>query len=723
MAGLALLGACSAEKFVADDELMLQKVRVLSDNPNVNASELKSYVRQKVNTKWLSTFKVPLGLYAMSGKDTTKWVNRTLQKWGEKPVILDSTLTQRSILNLAMLTQNKGYLDAEVLTSTDTKGKKAKLTYVVHSGEPYIIRGFATDIDDSKIDTLLSQGFVSKIQKGHMFSVNLLNDERKRITSYLQDRGYYLFNKEFITFDVDSSTIDKSVYVTMHLSQYRKNNYTSLTDHPCYVVRSVNYSAPSTDTLNLRRRVLELSTAITPGKEYNATDLLKTYNNFARLQAVKYTSIRFDEDPDSQYLDCHIQLSSQKKRSLLFQPEGTNTAGDIGAAASVTYQNRNMFRGSEVLNITFRGAYEAISGLEGYKNQNYKEYGAEAGLTFPQLIFPGLSYDFRRKSNATSELIVSYDLQDRPEFHRRLFNATWRYRWQNQNKHSQYKIDVLDLNYISMPWISERFKHDYLDSVSNRNVILKYNYEDLFIMKLGFGYTWSYKGNTLRLNVESAGNLLNALARPFNMKRNGEGEYQFMDIAFAQYVKGDFDYTHSLMLDDRNTLVLHGRLGIAYPYGNSTVLPFEKRYFSGGANSLRGWSVRSLGPGKYKGKNGSIDFINQTGDIRLDLNMELRSILFWKFQGAFFIDAGNIWTIREYADQPLGRFDFATFWDEIAMNYGFGLRLNFDYFVLRFDMGVKAINPAYSSKKEHFPLLNPKLSRDCQFHFAVGMPF
>ena len=178
-----------------------------------------------------------------------------------------------------------------------------------------------------------------------------------------------------------------------------------------------------------------------------------------------------------------------------------------------------------------------------------------------------------------------------------------------------------------------------------------------------------------------------------------------------------------MRLDANNDLVFHVALGVAYPYGNSTILPFEKRYFSGGANSVRGWSVRGLGPGKYRGVDGAIDFINQAGDVKLDLNLEYRTFLFWKLHGALFVDAGNIWTLRSYEEQPDGQFDFRTFYEQLAVSYGLGVRLNFDYFILRFDMGMKAINPAYESSREHYAFAHPKFSRDFAFHFAVGLPF
>jgi outer membrane protein assembly factor BamA len=164
-------------------------------------------------------------------------------------------------------------------------------------------------------------------------------------------------------------------------------------------------------------------------------------------------------------------------------------------------------------------------------------------------------------------------------------------------------------------------------------------------------------------------------------------------------------------------------VGAAIPYGNSTVLPYEKRYFSGGANSVRGWTVRGLGPGKFQGSDGRVDFIHQTGDLKLDLNVEWRSHLFWKIDGALFVDAGNVWTLREYEEQPGGQFLVDEFWKQIAVAYGIGFRLNFGYFILRLDGGMKAINPAYDSGRLRYPAIYPHFARDFQFHFAVGLPF
>ena len=470
--------------------------------------------------------------------------------------------------------------------------------------------------------------------------------------------------------------------------------------------------------------MLRNNTFITSGKPYSAKDLQTTYNRFGRLQAIKYTNISFVEDEDAKELDCNIQLTANKPHSISFQPEGTNTAGDLGAAASLTYQHRNVFRGSELLSLELRGAYENIKGLEGYSNEDFLEYSVEAKLQFPRFIAPFVARPFIKSTQSSSELSLMYDLQNRPEYHRRVLSLAWKYKWNYTNHHDRYWIDLLDLNYVFMPWISDTFRHDYLEDDTNRNAILRYNYENLFIMKLGVGWAYNNGIHAIKVAVETAGNLLDLFANTFSVGKKEDGYTKIFDIAYAQYVKADFDYTKYIRFDYDNQLVFHAGLGIAYPYGNSNILPFEKRYFSGGANSVRGWSVRGLGPGRFAGKDGKIDFINQTGDMKLDLNMEYRARLFWKFTGALFLDAGNIWTLRNYADQPGGQFSFERILKDLAVAYGLGLRLNFDFFILRFDFGMKAVNPAYKEQgSTHYPIVHPRLSRDLTFHFAVGLPF
>lgn len=701
---LLLTTACSTGKYVQEGEYILDKVAVVSDQSDYNAAPLSQYVRQKEKPKLFSLFRNP---------------------FSRKPVIYDTLQARLSCQDLMTAMQNEGYMNADVSLYTETKGKKLKATYLLHPGQPFLIGKVNYDIQDEGIQQLLhlDQTDNQQIKPGMRFTVETLDNERKRIAGLLSDNGYFRFNKDFIHFTADTVMGRKDIALTLQLRKYKSNSNSPEVDHTRYLIRDVLFQSNDSDRIHLRKQVLLNATAIKAGRPYDASALQRTYNNFARLQAVKYTNIKFAEVPDTNLLDCHIQISTNKPSTISFQPEGTNTAGDLGAAASITYTNRNLFHGSEQLSIEFRGAYEAITGLEGYQDQNYTEFSVETKLVFPRFLAPFLSKSFRRRQTASSEWAVSWNFQNRPEFHRRVFSSAWRYRWSEPKHHLNYRFDLLDLNYVYMPWISSTFKRDYLDNAENRNAILRYNYEDIFIMKAGFTVSYTDGVDAVRANFESAGNLLNGVSKGFGFKTNSQGQHTLFNIAYAQYVKLDFDYTHLFQFDKRNALALHAGLGVAYPYGNSTVLPFEKRYFSGGANSVRGWSVRELGPGKFKGTDGRIDFINQTGDVKLDLNAEYRSSLFWKLQGALFIDAGNIWTLRNYAEQPGGQFKFTEFYKQIAASYGMGLRLNFDYFILRFDMGMKAINPAYESEKEHWSIFHPKLSRDFDFHFAVGLPF
>lgn len=283
-----------------------------------------------------------------------------------------------------------------------------------------------------------------------------------------------------------------------------------------------------------------------------------------------------------------------------------------------------------------------------------------------------------------------------------------------------------------MPYTSPTFD-DYLNRMDEVNPLLRHSYEDLFIVRMGYTYTYNSAaggrlsaGNrnsySIRFNIEEAGNLLYAFSRLINKNpRYGEA-YKLANIDFAQYVKADIDYAKNFVIDERNSLVFHAGLGVAVPYGNSKSLPFEKLYFSGGANSVRGWRVRSLGPGSYRGDGNTIDYVNHTGDIKLDLNLEYRTFLFWKLNGAAFIDAGNIWNIRNQGIQTEGVFKFNRFYKQLAVSYGLGIRFDLDFLILRFDGGMKAINPMYTGR-DHFPIISPNFKRDFAFHFAVGYPF
>ena len=754
-----LLPGCSVNKFIPEGGYLLDDVKIESDNKEIKSSQMNQYVRQSPNAKWFSLFRFPLYIYSASGMDSTKWINRFWRKLGDAPVIYSKDAAQETQQEIEKAVRNMGYMGAVVDLKEEAKGKRMKVSYDIHSGSPYIINNIAYDIADSKIRSYLeADSAQTLLHEGMRFDVNVLDEERQRITQYLQNRGYYRFNKDFITFQADTMLNTHKVDLTMELASFQIRKEDMPEEHRQYRIRNVNYildadfTVPSAqalqsfdsvrsgdvslfykDKLFLRPKVISDYNFLIAGNLYRSRSVQNTYSALSRLSILKYSNIRFNEviENDSAYLDAYITLSRNKNKSLSFEIEGTNSAGDLGAAASASYTHRNLFKGSETFTIKLRGAYEAVSGLEGYTSSNYMEYGVESSLNFPEFMFPFLSSDFKKRIKATSEVSIKYNWQIRPEFERTLASAAWSYRWTRRGK-ANHRFDLLDINYIYMPYTSPTFD-DYLDRMDEVNPLLRHSYEDLFIVRLGYTYTYnSAGGNTMttanrnsysvRFNIEEAGNLLYAFSRLINKKpRYGEA-YQLANIDFAQYVKADIDYAKNFVIDERNSLVFHAGLGVAVPYGNSKSLPFEKLYFSGGANSVRGWRVRSLGPGSYRGDGNTIDYVNHTGDIKLDLNLEYRTFLFWKLNGAAFIDAGNVWNIRNQGIQSEGVFKFNRFYKQLAVSYGLGIRFDLDFLILRFDGGMKAVNPMYTGR-DRYPIISPDFKRDFAFHFAVGYPF
>lgn len=752
------LSACSVSKFIPEGHYLLDAVKIESDNKEVKPSEMRAYVRQTSNAKWFSLVKIPMYIYSAAGRDSTKWINRLLYRMGDAPRIYDPELTEETREQMEQAVRNMGYMGAQVDAVEVRKGNRLKVHYVIRAGEPYTVGSVAYDIDDYRIAEYLRADSVHRmLAPGMRFDVNVLDQERQRITQYLQNRGYFRFNKDFITYQADTTLYSKQVGLTLKLAPYRRKKEDTPAPHKQYHIRDVNFIFDSDfsdlsttglagldsvrsggvnfyykDKLYLRPRVITDYNRLQTGDLYRLRNVQSTYNALGRLNILKYSNIRFEEDvkSDSACLDAFVTLSRNKNKSVAFEIEGTNSAGDLGAAASVSYMHRNLFKGSETFSIKIRGAYEAITGLEGYANSNYMEYAVETGLNFPEFMFPFLSSDFKRRIRATSEVTVKYNWQIRPEFERMVASAAWSYKW--SKRRASHRFDVFDLNYIYMPYRSETFR-SYLDEMDQRNPLLRYSYEDLFIVRMGYTYTYNSSGAasmktaqrnsySIRFNIEESGNLLYAFSKIVNRHpKNGEA-FQMGNIDFAQYVKMDIDYAKNFMIDYRNSLVFHVGVGVAVPYGNSKSLPFEKLYFSGGANSVRGWSVRSLGPGGYRGDANSLDYVNHTGDIKLDLNLEYRTHLFWKLNGAAFIDAGNVWTIRSRDMQPEGQFKFDRFYKQLAVAYGLGIRFDLDFLILRFDGGMKAVNPMYTGK-DRYPIVSPDFKRDFTFHFAVGYPF
>lgn len=764
IAAILILESCSSQKFLKGDEKVLSEVKVSSTDHGFKPATMRGYVKQQPNAKWFNLFKVPLGIYNLSKSDSirgNRGFSRVLRRIGEAPAIYNHQLTTYGQSSIVQAMNSIGYLHAKCDTTLAISRHKIKVNYCVTPGQRFYIHHLNRLFDSPSIKHAVAADSATTLLKvGNPLDLNLLAEERSRIVTALHNRGYYYINKDFVSYDIDTLQGSTAANVTLSVripagsdsarvylqQKYRKVNIVTgnadnvinenVVDSLQYRGLNFIYQGPSL----VNKRVFAAHIGIRPDTLYREQQLQDTYSSINTLPAVSYTTVHVspssDGSPDS--LDCNIRIQPAKPHTIGLDIEGTNTSGDLGAAVALTYSDRNLFRGSELLTLKLRGAYEAITGLEGYNNHNYTEWSAEANLRFPTLLVPFVGHDIKRRLKANSEVKLMYDMQDRPEFHRRVLTGSWIYAWRRTSHPQwQHRFDALSVNYVYMPWISETFQRDYLEGEDPHYSVLRYSYENLFIVKSGYSFTYNSLNNTqnspmgiyqtngfqVKFGIELAGNLLYGLSKATNSHRNSNGIYNIFGIAYSQYAKIDFDFSKSTVLNDRNSLAFHAAFGLGLPYGNSTILPYEKRYFSGGANSVRGWSVRGLGPGSYKGKDGKVDFVNQTGNMKLDLSVEWRTYLFWKLHGAFFIDAGNVWNTRSYTNLEGSKFELKSFYKQIALAYGLGVRLNFNYFILRFDGGMKAIDPSVPSGRLHYPITQPNFGRDFTFHFAVGLPF
>ena len=761
---MATLSSCSTTKHVPEGKLLLDKVKINIQDPShdIESSQLSNYLRQNANHRVLGGLKLQLAFYNLSGKDSTNWFNRWIQRVGTPPVIYDSTLTIASADQLHTALINRGFMNNEVTyrVDADSAKRKARVDYDITLGDPYYIRSIDYDIPDESLrDIILEDTSRFTVHSGDLLDFNRLDEWRQTITENLRNRGYYAFNKEYITFMADTAAGALAVDLTLNTRDpYHNDRLPYYTEHEPFYVRHVTYVTNydpvamhdglwGTDTVTitggvqvyedetryLRPQLIDECNHIEPGELYNADAVTRTYRSLGRLGIIK--QINIDVRPVGEVdgvlmVDAFVLLQPDRSQTVSVSLEGTNSEGDLGFGVGVDYEHRNIFKGAEVFNAKAKVSYESISGnLGGLINNNYSEYSTELGLTFPKFMFPLLRRSFKRKIQASTAFSVNFDYQARPEYTRVIAGGAWRYQWTERSRRMAHTLTLFDLSVISVP----KFNDQFFDRITNP--LLLYSYQDHMIMRMGYNFYRTNKAEmsvqqmglfqrdvfTIRANAETAGNVLYGLSHITGQKADANGSYKALGIRYSQYVKAEADYAFTHYFDRRQSVAFHIGAGIAIPYGNSDVLPFEKRFYSGGANSVRGWGVRTLGPGSYNSNNNLSNFIFQCGDIRFDVNLEYRAKLFWVVELGLFLDAGNIWTIKDYESQPGGVFKFNKFYQQIAAAYGAGIRLDFKYFLVRVDMGMKAHNPAMGQEK--WPLTHPNFKRDSEFHFSVGYPF
>jgi outer membrane protein assembly factor BamA len=461
------------------------------------------------------------------------------------------------------------------------------------------------------------------------------------------------------------------------------------------------------------------------------------------LKIIKIANINFVENNQTfttdslnlyqnvDFLDCNIKITQNMLQSFMVELEGTNTSGNIGVAGSMTLTHKNIFKNAEVFDLHFKGAVERQGTFaKNTETQNLntgffnsKEFGVDVSFRFPSMMAPAKMKNLIKKFNPQTSISANYNYLNRPDYTRTIAGVNYGYTWNsNQNISHSFKPAVLDLVKLKDP------TPEFLAYINKLR--LTESYEDHFILGTSYsiiinnqlsktGKNFTY----LRINGKSAGNLLSGIMSLTKIDKQDES-YKIAGNVFAQFIKADFDFRYYRKLSRaKDKIVLRGFVGAALPYGNIKVVPFGEKYFSGGANGVRAWQVRALGPGTYSLPLNTDIFPNQTSDIKLEANFEYRMQLFWMIEGAFFVDAGNIWAINNNDDRPGALFEFNKFYKEIAVGTGFGFRFDFDFFIVRFDFGLKLKDPALPEGVRWIPFNRSFNSNDWTFNIGIGYPF
>ena len=751
------LFSCNPVKYVPENKQLLDKTKIEVESGKIDNKDLKSYLKQKPNKRVLGT-RFHLGLYNLSSKKKDNGFNRWLQNIGEEPVIFDQLLTDKTSRQFKLYLSKKGYFLNEVTAEViPKKKKKVWVIYHVVPNTPFAINNIYYNIEDTGLQYLIfADTSHCLIKRDKNFDEDILLAERNRIERLLRDRGYYNFSKEYIYYEADSSNTNRSVDIVIGVKKYLaiEDNKTIETPHKTYKIGNITIytdkiiNAPDSsyhayDTIYLdektfyyprekRRRIkpitIDQCIFVNKGKLYKVSDVEKTYKHLLSLKVYKNVDITFEQSSDT-IINCIAQLSQLDIQSYTIEIEGTNSAGNIGAAGNLIYHHKNLFNGAESFNIKLTGATEAIQetkenddNTETRTIENTLELGAEVSLLIPRFLLPIKTEGFVKKFNPKTNISTAYNYHRRPEYTRTIANASFGYSWRG-NRFTTHIVNPIELNAVNII----AMKQSFYDSLPP---ILRHSYEDHFVATSTYSFIYTNQNinkNTdfyyIRVNLESAGNLFSLYNRTFSS--DTIGSYRTLGLVYSQFVKGDIDFRYSHALNQTDKIVYRVFAGVGYPYGNSVALPFEKKYFSGGANSIRAWHVRSLGPGSLYEEYS--DYPNQSADIKLEANMEYRFDLFWLLKGALFLDVGNIWEIKESEGRELAYFKADKILDDLAIGSGLGFRFDFSFFIFRFDVGLKLRNPRGISDHEFdvkwIPTNRPFDSEDIVYNIGIGYPF
>lgn len=781
---VALLGlvcsACSVTRKIPDGQYLLQKVRIEADKSaprkeRITAAELEKYVRQTPNKQLLGT-DFYVWLYEQADPAKQNWWNNWKRRIGQEPVLLDMGLTRRSVDNLNIYMVSKGFRASNVTFEVDTvsRRKRAKITYRTRQGEPYRIDSISYEFRDKFLEQIILPDTArTLLHKGDIFDITVLDHERERIAAYLKERGYYNFSVNNIEYVADTLAgghkVDLQMVIKQNLTGYNERGLPLMDNNMVYRIDQINVfpgydpiAARTDSTLlsrldtlyyrglniiyekrpNLRPAILRQAVPLYPNYVYNSAQVNRTYTDLMSLGYFKSAKIEFVEQPRSAdvtnyvsyigasadsmqtrytqegYLQCNILCTPALKQSFKVDLEGSTTSSFYGLKATVGYQNRNIFRGAEAFDISFTAGYEFMKAPDARKKRA-TEFGVTTGLTFPRFLMPWRTRRFRSANQPKTKVELAVNFQDRPYYRRTLSSAGINYLWTN-NRYSSFSLRPVDINVVDV----NRLDSTFLGKTTNK--YLRNSFRTQFIGGMSFGYVYNNQrknlgGNAtiIRFNFETAGNLIDAVDRLFYARPKDGDPAKIFGIEYSQYFRTDLSLSRKVMLGEVTALV--GRIygGVAMAYGNSSAVPFDRQFYAGGSNGMRGWAPRTLGQGSVL--NPRDDFPVQTGDVKLEANLELRFPIWGIVHGATFFDLGNIWYIHQNADYSDDAvFHFDKFYKQLGFNTGLGLRLDIKFAVLRLDWGVQLHNPNNPSGERWIRNLRWK---NTALNFGVGYPF
>ncbi|MFI3292788.1 MAG: BamA/TamA family outer membrane protein [Rikenellaceae bacterium] len=750
--------SCGVTRHIPDGEYLLNKVVVseAEETPKsemISPYEMERYVRQAPNKRLFGT-NFYIWVYNSANPDKDNWWNRLKRKIGEEPIYYSEMLSEKSIENLKIYMNAQGFYGSTAQFEVDTtsKYKRAKVTYNTHQGRPYLIDSISYTFRDTMLRGLVLQDTTkSLLHRDDIFSVALLDKERERVTSQLRTHGYFNFTVDNIEYQADTLMGDNRVGVNMiikkNLSGYDERGYAIMTDNKRFRVEEINIFPDfdptvvvndttflsKIDTLkwrglniihyqdeepNVKAKVLRQAVSVYPGRIFNYQYVNQTYLNLMSIGYFKSARINFSEIPEPLiasdtllsrrrysadesvetsspmgYLTSYILCTPALKQSFNIELEGSTTSSFYGLTATAGYQNRNIFRGTESLDIDFVVGYEHMKAPDAIKTKA-TEIGVNVGLSIPRFIIPALGYRFPMTLKPRTKIEASVNFQDRPYYNRTLSSLGISYSWLTKN-YSSFTVRPIDINLIDMKYIDA----DYYDQLENE--YLKNSYQTQLVTGLSSAYIYNNQGKNinghstaLRINLETAGNTVQAYKELTKASKDSDGNYNLFGITYAQYIRADINVSRKLSLFNGNAIA--GRLfaGVGVPYGNSNALPFDRLFYSGGSNSMRGWTPRTLGPGNSELPEDMV-YPTQLGDMKLEANLEYRFPIWGMIHGATFVDVGNVWYLpNDYNDyDEVSVFGLDTFYKQLGFNTGFGLRLDIQFAVLRLDWGIQIHSP------------------------------